>query len=95
MNNDALKHDILMQALKDIPFDGWNIDTFRRSAEILSHDRMIVDALFPQGIHDTLKYFSNWADEETIRQLQSISRPQRIRDQVALAIETRIDILSS
>jgi len=95
MDNEKIKIEILKQALINIPFDGWNIDTFKESATNLGHDALIIDALFPNGLHDTFKLFSKWSDDQMLEELQSKNTTNmRIHDKIALAVETRIHTLT-
>lgn len=87
-----LRFDILQRALEDIPFDGWTTDVFKKAAVDIGQDAMMIDAIFPQGIHDTLKCFSNYADELMMAALQNDNvETMRVRDKIAHAVETRIN----
>ncbi|PCI00446.1 MAG: COQ9 family protein [Alphaproteobacteria bacterium] len=95
MDLEALKIDILKTALADIPFDGWTLNAFKAAAVKLEHDEVMIDALFPQGIHDTLKTFSYWIDQDTSRILNDIdTTDMRVRDRVSLGVQKRIETLS-
>lgn len=95
MDNTDIKDAILVAALVDIPFDGWTIDVFRKAAEKAGHEIMVVDAVFPRGIHDTLAHFSAWADRQMTNALARENiETLRIRDKVAHALETRITVLT-
>lgn len=95
MDLDTLKIEILKSALPDIPFDGWTLDTFKVAAQKLKHEPEMIDALFPQGIHDTLKTFSLWADQETLAVLKNIdTKDMRVRDRVSLGVQKRIEFLT-
>lgn len=95
MDIEQQKQDILVKALVNIPFEGWSLDTFRAAAIECGHDPLVVDALFPQGLHDTLKTFSLWADTQTLKVLKMIdTADMRIRDRVMMGVQKRIDILT-
>lgn len=90
----TLRYAILEKALPDIPFDGWTMAVFESAAVSLGHDETIVRAVFPQGLHDTLKTFSSHADAAMLKALADDQvETIRIRDKVARAVETRIDCL--
>lgn len=89
-----LRFEILERAMTDIPFDGWTIDVFTKAATDIGHDPAIINAIFPQGIHDTLRCFSNYADDLMIQALHNENvEIIRIRDKIAHAVEKRIECL--
>lgn len=46
--------------------------------------------LFPDGDLQILQEFESWLDDRMLSALNKIERPKKIRDQIALALETRI-----
>ena len=46
--------------------------------------------LFPDGDLQILQEFESWLDDHMLSALNKIERPKKIRDQIALALETRI-----
>ena len=95
MELNEIKQTIFESALKDVAFDGWTIAVFEDAAERNGHERQIINALFPNGVRDLLKYFSHWADQKMIEALRSVDQTDmRIRDRVRIALETRIAILN-
>jgi ubiquinone biosynthesis protein COQ9 len=96
MDNTKIKTEILEQALNDVPFDGWSIDTFKGAAQTLGHDPMLITALFPNGLHDTFKLFASWADSKMLVALQADNtKTLRIHEKISLAVDTRIGILET
>lgn len=90
-----LRYDILEQALNDIPFDGWTLETFEKAALEIGQEEAIIGAIFPQGLHDTLKTFSNYADDLMLKKLEAEKvEIMRIRDKISHAVETRLNCLS-
>lgn len=98
MNSDKNKADkikILEQALKDVPFDGWTIDTFEQAAEKQELERLTIKAFFPRGLNDILDFFAIWADDQMIASLENIDQKDlRIHERIHLAVEKRINILT-
>jgi len=89
-----LRFNILKQALTDIPFDGWTMDSFKKAATDTGQDPVVIDAIFPQGIHDTLRCFSHYADALMMQSLHDENiEIIRIRDKIAHGVETRINCL--
>ncbi|MFK7973805.1 MAG: COQ9 family protein [Rickettsiaceae bacterium] len=51
--------------------------------------------LFPNGLLEIVSSFEEWLDHNMIEQLKTITRPTKIRDQIALALVTRIINISA
>lgn len=95
MDINIEKQKILEAGLKDVPFDGWSLETFENAAEKLDMDRAIVMALFPRGDRDLMDYFAQWADEKMITALTDVNiEDLKIRARVRMAVEKRIEILT-
>lgn len=91
---EKLQVKLVLAALKHVVFDGWNSVSLQRAAADLSWPRAEVDRLFPRGGLDAAVIFSKLADKEmlanTSRELPS---QMRIRDQVAMAVQNRLEFL--
>jgi ubiquinone biosynthesis protein COQ9 len=46
--------------------------------------------LFPNGMTNIVQEFENWLDTEMLSALKKLEKPKKIREQIALALETRI-----
>lgn len=94
-DNSTIKNAILEQALPDVPFDGWTMAVLERAAEQAGYKAAMVVAVFPAGVKDAVAYLSYWADARMIQRLEAQKNPpQRIRDKIALAVRTRLEILA-
>lgn len=93
-SNDAIKEKILKAALPSVAFDGWTMDVLENAAIDAGYKKEMVISVFPEGVKDALRYFSHWADNEMLRVLAKEETPQRIRDKIALAVKTRLRILT-
>lgn len=93
-NNQSIKDKILLSVLPDIPFDGWTMAALERAAEAAGYSASMAASVFPAGERDAIIHFSRWADRKMIDCLNSLSDvPPRVRDKVALAVRTRLEIL--
>lgn len=90
------KTAILEAALPSIPFDGWTISVLEEAAMACGYSKSMVRAVFPDGIKDAISFFSFWADEQMMEQLNQIDpQSMRVRDRVRKAVETRLEILAA
>jgi len=86
---------ILEAALPDVAFDGWSDDLLDRAAARLGMSRSAVDDAFPDGCTGLIRHFAKWADDKTIEQLKPARLATlRVRDKIALGIETRLEVLT-
>ena len=89
-----MKDKILLRALKDAPFDGWSMDALRLAAENVGAKRQMADALFP-NIGAATRYVGEFFDGQMMDALSSIDTTKlRVRDKIAKAIETRLDLMA-
>lgn len=94
MNNQQIKHAILDEALKNVPFDGWTKQTFQNAAHALGYDAMMFDALFPNDLNDTFETFASWANGQMLENLRNENHEDlRTHEKIELALQTRITIL--
>lgn len=95
MDIQKTKYDLLQEALKNIPFDGWTVDAFEKAAETLEMDVVVVPAVFPRGTQDYLDCFSQWVDDEMMARLVDVNIDDlKVRARIRMAVEKRIEILS-
>lgn len=95
MDINTQKEQILEEALKNIPFDGWVFSTFEKSANDLNLDENILFELFPNGNQDIIRFYSQWIDQKMIEPLKDVNIENlKVRDRIRIAIEKRIDVLS-
>lgn len=94
-DNDAIKDSILEAALPNVPFDGWSMQTLVGAAENTGYSPAMVLSVFPAGVKDAIIHLSHWADRKMLERLNADKAPPtRIRDKIALAVRTRLEILA-
>ena len=94
--NEKIKTAILEQALPDVPFDGWTNEVLERAAINAGFEAAMVRSVFPAGVKDAVSYLSYWADARMLERLKGEKNPPaRIRDKIAFAVRTRLEILAS
>lgn len=82
---------ILENLLPEIPFSGWTWPGVIAAAERAGLDPAMAAAVFPGGLADVVGHFSDWADRAMMAGLAGTDPESlRIRDRVALAVETRL-----
>jgi ubiquinone biosynthesis protein COQ9 len=93
--NETIKAAILEQALPDVPFDGWTMQVLERAAQKADFEAAMVVSVFPAGVKDAVSYLSHWADAQMLKKLKAQKNPPaRVRDKIALAVRTRLEILA-
>ncbi len=95
MSDDPLfdiRERVLTAALPDIAFDGWTDAVLALAGDQcgVSADEMVV--ALPKGALDLLTHFSASGDAAAYAQLQALPRPPKIRQAIALAVKTRIEV---
>lgn len=89
-----IRDAILNQALPNIPFDGWKMDTIIQAAHDLSYDDLALKAAFPDGMIDVLDAFADKADRDMLSALNDLdTAPLRTRDKIRTALITRWECL--
>lgn len=92
--NANIKNAILEAALPNVPFDGWTMKTLESAAQSAGYCKEMVLSVFPSGVKDAIIYLSHWADGRMLEILAQSVPPQRVRDKIALAVRTRLDVLA-
>ena len=89
-----MKDQILQAALPDIVFDGWQDITIYRALDKIGHEKEVYKAVFPKGVASVIEHFSDWADRQMLRALESTNiEDMRIRDRIRRGVPTRLEIL--
>ena len=90
-----IQDKILVEALKDIPFDGLSWDVVVKAGEKAGYDADVVASVFTDKVTDFLKYFSQWADAQMLSELSDTDlEPMKIRDRVRHGVWTRLMIMA-
>lgn len=89
------KTDILLAALRDAPFDGWNNALLENAARKCKVSAAETTRLFPAGARDLAVYFSEWADEQALAKLTPAKlKNLKVREKIALGARTRLEIMT-
>lgn len=90
--NKKQKDKIMKNLLEAAAFDGWNDETIRKAA--VSSGLKEKDALinFPGGISEAVDYFFATSNEQMLKKLKDKLGKMRIRDKIATAVMTRLDL---
>ena len=93
--NAPIKTAIIESALPLVPFEGWTMKCLEDAAQTAGYSKAMATAVFPRGVADALVWFSGWADERMLLELEkSGAVPARVRDKIAFAVETRLSVLA-
>lgn len=92
--NVHIKDKILLAALPDVPFDGWTEACLENAAQKAGYDAAMVRSVFPRGVLDAAAHLSGWANSKMLDALKNVDLSSlKIRERIALAVRTRLDVL--
>lgn len=84
---------ILEAALPHVPFDGWTMKTAAVAAEDAGYPRETADRVFPGGVSDMLRHWSDLSDRTMLAEMAGRDlAAMGLRDRVAAALRVRIEI---
>ena len=91
MNNQETKKIAFFKKLCNL-LDSmhWSIEMINEAEKQCKLDTNYHKLLFPNGQTQMVQEFENWLDTEMLAALEKIEKPKKIREQIALALETRI-----
>jgi len=91
---ETLRARLLAAALVHVPFDGWSAAALRAGAADLEVPEIEAQNAFPGGARDLIELFSRRIDQLMLERLGGSDLDNlRVRDRVALGIETRLELL--
>ncbi len=90
-----LRRQIMLKILEIVPFEGWrksSLDLACREMGIQPADAALA---CPGGVRDLAVEFQGWGDELMIARLEEMDlASMRMRDRIALAVRTRLEVVS-
>lgn len=93
---DDLRERILDALLPHVAFDGWTEKALAEAASRLGLDEAQSRMAFPRGIADAITHFSHRADDEAeARIAQADLKAMKVRERVAFAVRTRIEVIAA
>lgn len=93
--NTEIQDKILLAALGDVIFDGWEWNVIEQAADKLGYDSGVLATAFPEKIQGVLVHFSDWADRQTLLVLAQINTDDmRVRDRIACGVTERLKVLA-
>lgn len=91
MNNQETKKNALFKSIsKLLDSMHWSITLINEAEKQNKLDTNYHKLLFPGGLEQLVPKFENWLDTEMLDALNKLEKPKKIREQIALALETRI-----
>jgi ubiquinone biosynthesis protein COQ9 len=93
--SEAIRDELLAQALPDVVFDGWTWDVVEQAALKAGYDKTMARAVFPGGLSEFVSHLSDWADRQMLEKLAHVDiSAMRVRDRIHLGVMTRLDVLA-
>lgn len=85
---------LVYATLEHVPQCGWSETAMRMGAQDLELDDSTVWRFFPEGINQVVELWHNDVDKKMLSRLKRFkTNEMRVRDKIALAIKTRLNIL--
>jgi len=92
--SDSLRDRVLAEALADIPKSGFSDAMLAAAAERAGVGKRELQDAFPKGAASLVEAFSDWADRRMTEIMAKGAPEQRLRDKVASAVRTRIEVVA-
>ena len=92
--SDAIRDRVLIEALGEIPQDGFSEMTLANAATRAGIGKRELQDAFPKGPASLVEAFSDWADRRMTEIMAEEKSEQRLRDRVASAVRTRIEVVA-
>ena len=90
-----LKDEIIINALKNINFDGWSKNSILTGFNSQYKDEEMYSELFPNGIIDTIIHFADIADRQMVKKyLEEDFKNQRIPEKIKKLLMARFEFLN-
>ena len=90
----AERDALIGAALHHIPFDGWSTKALNNAASDLGWEKECVARVFPLGVVDAIRHFSQQADRYMVHSIEEEDLTKmRMHERVGLAVETRLNFL--
>lgn len=95
MSNVKDKHDkarlaLLIEIKKLLTENNWSDEMLENAEEKIGVEKGYRHILYPEGIAQIVMAFENMLDQEMLDILSNTVKPKKIRDLIALALETRL-----
>jgi ubiquinone biosynthesis protein COQ9 len=85
---------IMLAAVRHAMFDGWTPKILILGARDAGLEDAAADIAFPGGVNELIETFSRWADDEMLARLEAHDLASlKVRERVALAVRTRLEVL--
>lgn len=90
-----LRRRLMMNALENVPFEGWSEAGFRCACERIAADPVEARRECPAGALDLALEFQRWGDELMEKELAETDlNSMRMNERVATAVETRLAVVA-
>src|SRR5882672_11194718 len=92
--SEAIRELVLLEALAEIPENGFSETTLANAATRAGVAKRELQDAFPKGAASLVEAFSDWADRRMTEIMAKGEPEQRLRDKVASAVRTRIEVVA-
>lgn len=89
---ETLRRDILREALKSAPFEGWTEALLAHASEAASGEPLAHRRAFPGGVIEALDFFIAETDRQMLEALDAgILAKMKVRERIAALVRTRLE----
>lgn len=89
---DTSRRDILREALKSAPFEGWTEKLLTHASQAAGYDPLMHKRAFPGGVIEMLDFFIAEADRHMLEALDADTLGRmKIRERIAALVRTRLE----
>lgn len=93
MERRTIRDAIVGAALPHVAFDGWTMKTAAIAAEDAGYPRETADRVFPGGVSDMLRHWSDLSDRTMLAEMAGRDlSAMGVRERIATALRVRIEV---
>lgn len=93
--HQALRDQVLLEALKHVPFDGWTQAALDRAEDSACLAAGSAYRAFPDGLSEMAAHASDYFDRQMLATLETLNLSEmKIRDRVTVGVRARIEACS-
>lgn len=93
MSQEEIKHKILVEALKIVPFEGWSIATVEKASVAAGHKEKMAELVFKNGVISVIDYYFQELDSKMVQQALK-HKTKSVTENVKIAILARLKLLA-
>jgi ubiquinone biosynthesis protein COQ9 len=91
---EKIKHSILQQAIKIVPFEGWSKEMLRQASVKAGCDENMAELMFMNGFMGMLDYYLDDLDQQMIAKIRALPLDKmKVREKIKQAVVIRLSLM--